>query len=378
VHFSEVLSTRGISLVMLRHTISSATGSSPADPIYLAGSLVEGLGNAQSDLDAYAITDEEPLAACLDRVVVTELAGLSVDIEVWRPAEVELLVTKLIMISDSADAREALALSLPEIEFLHRLAGGVPLQGNPVADHWKYEISTRMPGILIDRSLVIADGHHLDCVGSAEIGDLITAALVAQQMVDTATDALLAALGGTSCAPKWRYKRLTKIQQSAFDLGIPGSDDRTIADEYINLSLSKDATLDRLDRLISASIRYTNRVIPWAQQVGGGEEFLRKKGELSPALALEENTAESRLLPRLSRHSIIRFDRKELLLSRLDRGPTISITPSFHEAVSWFDGETRESTAVSRLRSLTMSDVSTLTQSLRDIENLLRWTKMIE
>jgi hypothetical protein len=225
---------------------------------YVAGSLVEGYGNPQSDLDLFVLFEGAPpvaeggaVAAAFDgagiyRIDLDYIDGIRVDTECW-PLQVVLDVARRL---NEAKAEDWTApVSLPEEVF--QLAHGVRI-GLPVAAEaefarvraafdWDHVCLLRY---LRHMSLYTASSE--DAVGAVQAGDHATALLTSREALGSATDALLAASGSTNTKPKWRFTKLRAM-------GLADVADRVMAAE-LDPDPAPAALLDRAkDRLRIAS-----------------------------------------------------------------------------------------------------------------------------
>lgn len=225
---------------------------------YVAGSLVEGYGNGQSDLDLFVLFAGAPpaagdggAAAAFDgagvyRVELDYLDGVRVDTECW-PVPAVLDVAK--RLNDSPAEDWTAPVSLPEELF--QLAHGIRI-GMPVAAPAEFErMRTAFDWdhvclLRYIRHMSLYTGSSEDAVGAVQAGDHETALLTSREALGAAADALLAASGSTNTKPKWRFTKLR-------GMGLADVADRCLAVE-LDPDPAPEALLARAkDRLRTAS-----------------------------------------------------------------------------------------------------------------------------
>jgi predicted nucleotidyltransferase len=191
--------------------------------IYAAGSVVQGWGHANSDLDLYVITDgqlvvDERLESFerrvstddpVIRIVLSEFGPFRADIELWRGVQVDEIIERF---TGEGRNQEAPELDKSEQDMLYRLASGRPLHGD---DWWKQRrtaIGESGYGLwLAENRKLIAETYLEDVGGLLISGDVHTAVLAAQEAFAGALEALLATHGDYSINRKWLYRRLQEF-----------------------------------------------------------------------------------------------------------------------------------------------------------------------
>jgi len=186
---------------------------------YVAGSLVEGYGNTQSDLDLFVLFEGAPpaadggAAAAFDgagvyRVDLDYADGVRVDTECWPLPTVLDIARRL---NDSSAEDWTRPVSLPEelFQLVHGIRIGLPVAAPEeftriqAAFDWDHVCLLRYI-----RHLALYTGTSEDAVGAVQAGDHATALLTSREALGAATDALLAASGSTNTKPKWRFTKL--------------------------------------------------------------------------------------------------------------------------------------------------------------------------
>ena len=263
MNFQEWLCRQPLTEGELVRIAISATGGGSTAIVFVAGSIVEGMDNAWSDVDLFVI-DERPATGGREPVS-HEVRGLHVDVELWNQTVVADLVSKVESLSAAGNMRRSRSLDRGQVEFAHRLATGVVLVGEAVASEWQLRLKAALPALLVLRAAVLADGFHLDALGAMTAGDYHSAAWMSDQVLNAAIDAFLAAMGSTSENPKWRIRRLREVRERSPNNAIAA--DGTVSlihDEYVDIAFNRRNTAIALAQLVRRNIRLANRVFPWA------------------------------------------------------------------------------------------------------------------
>ncbi|MFL6130864.1 MAG: hypothetical protein ACJ73E_17590 [Mycobacteriales bacterium] len=196
---------------------------------YLAGSLVEGYGNTQSDLDLFVLFAGAPPAAAgggaaaafdgagIYRVDLDYTDGVRVDTECW-PLPAVLDVAKRLNESPADDWTAPVSLPEELFQLVHGIRIGMPVAAPAefervqAAFDWDHVCLLRYI-----RHMSVYTGSSEDAVGAVQAGDHGTALLTSREALGAAADALLAAAGSTNTKPKWRFTKLRGIGRA--DLG---------------------------------------------------------------------------------------------------------------------------------------------------------------
>jgi predicted nucleotidyltransferase len=172
------------------------------DVAYLSGSVIEGFGNPWSDLDAYVITEKDPVGkivaeegGCL--VSLHYLEGLRIDFEFWRPARILKLSRKL---KSFEIGKGPIVRILTETEelFVHRLLRySAVIAGQ--TEKWKQLFSQSELGFYQTQMAVRRlDGLHEDLCGMMEGHDYSSAVFVGRELVSASMDVYLHMHGNTN------------------------------------------------------------------------------------------------------------------------------------------------------------------------------------
>jgi predicted nucleotidyltransferase len=203
-----------------------------AELIFLAGSLVEGLGNPWSDIDCYVIGNTEPIGPHVLQMAQFKVSTHfvereRVDFEFWTRAEVVRICKKLELF-DPNDWRDSDLLSQAQQAFVHRLHNALVLYGDLAAVG---EIVNLEKLSLMQKCAALSrlDGAFEDVCGMLEGDDLISALALSRHLLDLSMDVYLHALGRTNPSGKWRLRMLgaypldEKLKQRWLSLYFPSS-----------------------------------------------------------------------------------------------------------------------------------------------------------
>ncbi|MGW7074680.1 nucleotidyltransferase domain-containing protein [Streptomyces sp. NPDC054866] len=188
---------------------------------YVCGSLVEGFGNSQSDLDVFVLT-EGPAKARDDngtsanataddyRIDIDYMDEFRVDTECWDINHVREIAERLN--GCSVDAWTApIHLESQWFQLAHGIRIGWAVQNDREFEELRSSFDWgHISHLLYCRYMINYTGAAEDTVGAIGAGDAGTAMLSSRSTLGFATDALLAAAGSTNIKPKWRFAKLRR------------------------------------------------------------------------------------------------------------------------------------------------------------------------
>ena len=197
---------------------------------YASGSVIQGWGHANSDLDLFMVTDEKFLvddslefferhvttADPVMHIVLGEFGAYRADIEVWRACQIDEIIGRFAAGLPSQDAPE---VEKAEQDMLYRLASARPLHG---AAWWSARrealLDSRYGLWLAENRKLIAETFLEDVGGLLISGDNLTATFAAFQAFLGALEALLALYGDYTVNRKWLHRRLETYQPKEVSL----------------------------------------------------------------------------------------------------------------------------------------------------------------
>ncbi|MBU7048146.1 MAG: hypothetical protein HXS54_17055 [Theionarchaea archaeon] len=185
-----------------------------AETAFLTGSLVEGFGNALSDLDILVIVYNKS-----DYTVSPPENPMQkrVDVEVLEHAEVDSAVYHLSTMDITGKGFPGI-MKEDELTVLHRLCIGIPFFNLENA----YTIQKSIDCTYLAKYITIYFQAHFrrmveDAVGALQSEDFGTAFFNARSAFEYAVDAYLAFHGETNIRGKWRTKKLLKHDPSLME-----------------------------------------------------------------------------------------------------------------------------------------------------------------
>jgi hypothetical protein len=242
---------------------------SGVDAAFVSGSLVEGFGNATSDIDVFLIGDEVvPLGQAATTLQYGEYAievdmldDVRTDVEIWSHASATAALTGIADI-DAADWTATLHLDRGRMEFAHRLRIGLPVVGAERVEALREKFDwDHFAAVLTQRFLYFSNGSVEDAIGAIGAKDACAAMLNSRIALGAAADALAASAGATNASPKWRHYRLTShVSSEVAQRYLEAEIDTSSAPEDLlrgakrRLSLTQAFTSEAMTRLLA----YTN------------------------------------------------------------------------------------------------------------------------
>lgn len=224
---------------------------------YVCGSLVEGFGNSQSDLDVFVLTDG-PSRQRKDNGTSSNFTGgdfrvdidyadeVRVDTECWDISQVRGIAEKMNNCSVE-DWTAATQLEPAWFQLAHGIRIGWGVMEERVFEELRSSFDWgHVSHLLYCRYILNYTGASEDAVGAIGAGDPGTAMLNSRSALGFATDALLAAAGSTNIKAKWRFAKLRQ-------LGLTEELERYFAAETDGRETDDDVLRASKDRLRLAS-----------------------------------------------------------------------------------------------------------------------------
>ena len=236
--------------------------------LVLCGSLAEGLGTAESDIDLLVLVDNFDAllvdrnqnwtynrGAELDRSSAKVYRhGMEFNVEVVALDRLDALseaVQQLIQFSRTGNAANQLPLlEDTDLKLLHQLRAGWGLKNEEMVDGWRKKFGTALLPIYMTINNFVLYREYLEDVVSVRYSEVPGGALFVGRVASTcACKAILALAGETNPNVKWTAHLIHKIATSSSPFALlaskalpllfpPFSSDKEVIDEYVQQLVS--------------------------------------------------------------------------------------------------------------------------------------------
>ncbi|MEJ2063578.1 MAG: hypothetical protein P8X74_09945 [Reinekea sp.] len=212
VHHDEILD-------LIRNQVTEGT------PVWIAGSLVEGIGNDSSDIDVYMVVEdlntikEFVTDGCRFKIQIHYFKSRRVDVEIWSYESIDRLASKIDSLQvDNAENSFLDALDENEIDFAHRIFNcRVVRNTDAYADIVDRFDRVKINRYLFENKRIYIDDSFDDTVGMLNSGNISGAIRRSQETLEFSIDLLLYSKGWTNPKNKHRFKILEAIYESDID-----------------------------------------------------------------------------------------------------------------------------------------------------------------
>lgn len=169
---------------------------------FISGSLVEGLGNATSDIDVYVVVPAMP--EDLPSLESREVAQRRADFLYVTQSQLLELASA---VRDVSQLHQRGPLSDGAAELCHRILVGQPLQNAAAFAALRAQFDPRCVQMqLLNKMLGLIDISLEDVWGMVDAGDLDCACFLARDVAHEAAIAFLLSIGETNIKMKWTAK----------------------------------------------------------------------------------------------------------------------------------------------------------------------------
>jgi hypothetical protein len=185
--------------------------TSPEDVAFVSGSLVEGFGNENSDLDLFLVRAEGERTED-PRLVLSTVGfeGAYIDYEVYNQANMAAIAAR-INGTDLRDLRSVWELTLDRIDLYYRTSIAEPAYNPAGLERLQRDFERGTAAQLLAVWTALRSAVKLqEARGSLEAGFAAQALVAAQAAVAYAADAYLAARGEAYPNLKWRYEKIAR------------------------------------------------------------------------------------------------------------------------------------------------------------------------
>ncbi|WP_406863827.1 hypothetical protein ABZO31_26680 [Streptomyces sp. HUAS MG47] len=202
-------------------TALAAVGHPEDGVLFVAGSVVDGLANRNSDLDVYFLGGDAAPVVGSDTTVrkgeksgtVAVLDGREISLSVLEPSGIEELARSFreCLTALSADSGIVQLESQNDLKVLHRLRTGVPLRGGERLEQLRRSTGTdRLAEYHVNVQAVAAVNRLTDVEGELAEGNDASASWMFREAVAHVARLVLALDGETNPAPKWLVRLLER------------------------------------------------------------------------------------------------------------------------------------------------------------------------
>lgn len=335
---TEFLRHRDADLPAVVTAIRARVGIVDGDVLLAVGSLVEGLGNAKSDVDLLLVTERgrdalperDELAVVVGRCVV--------DLHVLRRDDLLGLVERFRASARSSwEVAHPVAFSQSERVLLHRLVHGLQLVDAP-PEHIAALTPSREDLCRLELRVArhFARTVQVDLVGYRGNGDHATATMAAQDLLGYAVDALNAGHARSHPNHKWRLRLIERLPDDwAQALPRPTAPRDAVATIWALLRAPERPTAAACDAHATRILAFARAVFAWAEWRLVRPDFPWRslvRGEVAPGGAP---------LAALDHDVDFHLGRGDALLARLNEFEApVPVTPRELAAALLFDGAT--------------------------------------
>lgn len=230
--------------------------SENSDIIYLSGSLIEKLGNSNSDIDVFVLGDSVPSRGTLKKtfdgyISIHLFNNRRIDFEYLSINYFNSINSKLTKLDFNKDNVSVGVLTKSEEENTHRLRIGLPVLNSEKFQNLKNTIDWNLfLKFLYFKTLSLIDDAIDDIAGMVDDEDYLSAVMLSRKLVELTVDAYLSHRGDSNTKEKWRHRRLERLNQNELDkevlklyrellfISIDFEGDKFIQKEFINKCLS--------------------------------------------------------------------------------------------------------------------------------------------
>lgn len=220
----------------------------PIEPftIFLSGSIIEGFGNVESDLDVYVVFPEivPDLRADFDtgiNIISLEFTtNWRLDVESWAKEQM-LAASDRIRCCTPQSLGARTDISFEDSALAHNIRIGIPIRHEEHFQQIKLSFDfAHLSHLLTSKYLNSYIGLAEDAAGAIASKQHGAAMLMSRKAAQAAFDAWLAAHGETNPKDKWRFNKLEKLGNQAMLERYWALETPQIVDKKDVLSYAKD------------------------------------------------------------------------------------------------------------------------------------------
>jgi hypothetical protein len=364
MYLDDFLARHGLLVDQILEEARGPLNLRPGDILFLCGSLIEGLGNEQSDIDLYLITSRTDIVFNSLHDVILMLGPCLVEVRVKQRSLLEALIERAVRwTKQPRDPRSAFDFSEEERKLLHRLRHGRVLYGG--GDFEALERRLALADLArhrLDWARHLAGNLQIDLAGLRGAGDARSMLFVAQEVLAHTIDGLLAGYGFTNPIWKWRVRQLNELPND-WELTLPGrSTGLTAPERYLSLHRAPgDVTPRTILEYALRIVAFSRCVFPWAERRLYGDSVLPVSPvsvtDAAPDGAKAASNEGIRRMPHLDLNVAVLYHEGHFELVRLNgRAAPIEVSAEAWTMLCFFDGETSRAEAVRHAEKLHGAD----------------------
>lgn len=230
----EILEQVGLTVDDVRQLCRAHLASASEPILFLSGSLVEGYGNASSDVDLYVLFPDEDVQEAVKPITTPRLGDIRLDLEFWPSSRIDKLREKVNGLQLRSN-KSRVSFTHQERVFMHSLRSGIPITSPERLEQLRatFQFSVYQHAEVWNR---LADYEQImeDIEGCVLSRDTITGLVNVRRATDTLMIAYLHLKGDLNPREKWCYRRLAVVHgeghpvtQAYLRYGFPVLDGRT-------------------------------------------------------------------------------------------------------------------------------------------------------
>jgi hypothetical protein len=371
--------------------IKAHVGLESCEPLYLSGSLAEGLGNGTSDIDVFLVTDRRIQAESFGDAILIPFSPCSIDLEVLSLTALRDLIARLqaFPAEEERDVRSSMGFSPRDLTLLHRLLIGRPLAAIDTFEELRSALAIQsLARLLFDQAAGLINSLALDIEGLLSEPDLDSAVVLAQRVLGATIDAILAVQGSTNPNQKWRFRRLRDQERAGFRYSLPP--ELTSASSYEALRalyLLEGVTPEGYAAYTHRCLALARHILPWGQRIFVGAAHVpwlqvafptdhRQHVESSVGLNLVSTSSLTpdvliARLPTVAPSTCVSWRDNKLVLYRMGDTLEVGISDLMLTALYYFDGYTTLAEATAHLSCYTPAPAVQVARTFLDLQAFL-------
>jgi hypothetical protein len=369
----QFLTAQGLTLDLVAAEAARHLALVPGDCLFLAGSLVEGIGTPTSDIDLFLVTDRENFQFHSMTDIALVVGDTLIDIRVVKHQDVRALATRFLVWRNAPRLpRRSFEFIEDERKLMYRIAVGRSLFGHDVMLALKADFTLAdLARHKLDWARHLASATQIDIAGFLKANDRHSVFFATQELLGLTVDGLLAGFEYANPNTKWRARLLSCLEDD-WENHLPGRRTGLSAqDRYLKLYTGMRA--DELQSIYLHALEvsaFSRAVFPWAEMRLLGARPAPHTSAVRPV----PGPSPAHPLPPLGVDVEIRYSGGHLEVLRLNNSTEPLVFPAeTHAFLACFDGVTDWSEALDSRRPEAGSGASKPAPGLDEIASALRF-----